>query len=1119
MKEDIKNTEFINMTSLIENLPVGLLIFNSEFKVLHVNRNFYLFDVINNLSASSIHGKDIIQTGLFDYADVSEELKELTAGIPFEKELLNTKTSEGKELKVIVKGSPLMKNGKFDGGLLILQDVKIDSTLQSDTILKSADFRKTIGLLTDHYLLTDTEGRILFNQIRNKRISNNLYQKINDNVFDIIPEEQKGKLLIQLNLSFEKREDQSNFYSIDGKSIEIISIPYAHQDGGKFVLILFKDQTEQIQQEESYEKELEELQYYQAITSNVVDAIVSVNLNGEIIFWNDSAQNLFGFRKSMVYKKHIGKVIGSINPNYFNQIKNELIKNKTWESEFKIKPSSGDEKTILVRFGSSGDKSESIVILCTNISERFELERSLRLSEAKYRSIVTNTHEYICTLDLDGVINYVNPFFIEKFGYKENEFIGQSIYYFMEGGDKIDLETLAKPGISEPTKELKLKTKTGAVRYVNANLSTVYDLNNKPEYFNAILTDITETKEAERDLLLIQSVFNVSQDGISVQEGDTLILTNKAFNSIYDIPEETDLGGKHHLDFVHADDRKMMQELTARIFGGKDYQERVEFKVVTPKGQNRLIEETITTFQAGGQKFIVRVDRDITESKEAQKALRESEEKYRSVAENITEGMWKAERINGKLRTVFYTEAISQITGYKNDRFILDQLFWAHLIHPEDLHFTLKRLKSFYRDVTRSAGEFEYRIINKFGASVWIKNKITLIRSSDGVIQKIYGVVSDISLSKRAEEELKRSADDLARLNETKDRLLSIISHDLRSPFSSIIGFTDLMLKNENLPVEKRTEYVGFVNDSAKTILELVNSLLDWTRIQTGRVKFEPDRLNMKKLVEKTFVLLRGAAMQKDIQFENEIVNDTFAHGDENLIIQLLSNLISNSIKFTPKGGKISISAVANIEEKQVEFHVKDTGTGIKDSDIDKLFRVDAKFTSRGTEGEKGTGLGLSLCYDIVKKHGGEIRVESEFGHGSDFIFSLPVSSTNILLVDDGKTDRLLYTKLLRNFFPRYQVLEAKDGKEALEIVKESSPALIITDHYMPVINGYEFVKKLKSLDVKYIPPVIVLSIDLNDGIIESYKELGLEFIFQKPVNLAAFRIAVDKSLKKSIFS
>jgi CheY-like chemotaxis protein len=200
-----------------------------------------------------------------------------------------------------------------------------------------------------------------------------------------------------------------------------------------------------------------------------------------------------------------------------------------------------------------------------------------------------------------------------------------------------------------------------------------------------------------------------------------------------------------------------------------------------------------------------------------------------------------------------------------------------------------------------------------------------------------------------------------------------------------------------------------------------------------------------------------------------------------------------------------------------LEFSVRDNGQGIKEENLDKLFSVDTKFTTAGTAGEKGSGLGLSLVKEIIEKHGGIIWAESEYGNGSNFKFTLPVASANILIVDDNRTDGLLYSKILKNITPDYTVDLASNGVEALEKIKNSPPALVITEHSMPEMDGYNLVKQLKKEGLLGKPHVIVLSTEMDRNIIEDYNELGVEYVFQKPVNLRSFKQAVEKSLRKYV--
>jgi PAS domain S-box-containing protein len=506
---------------------------------------------------------------------------------------------------------------------------------------------------------------------------------------------------------------------------------------------------------------------------------------------------------------------------------------------------------------------------------------------------------------------------------------------------------------------------------------------------------------------------------------------------------------------------------------------------------------------------------EVKERKLNQQVIIESEEKFRNITENIDDFLFTFERIGNVFKPLFYTHSVEKITGYSQSEFLSESTFFLKIIYPDDLHIVKNKLKTILQSKIQVSEEMEFRIINKHGNIVWVRTKINVTRNTDGQILKIYGLVSDISLRKKAEEELNRSTENLIKLNETKDKFISIISHDLRTPFSSILGFTDLLIGDEGLTEEEKKQYVRFIQESSKSMLELVNSLLDLTRLQTGRIKFEPEKISAGTIITKSVNSLSGTAFQKDIDIISKVDEKVTIFADNNLMMQVFNNLISNAIKFTKPGGKIVISASPSKKIRFYEFSIKDNGVGIKPENIPELFRIDSKYTTEGTAGEKGTGFGLSIVNEIIGKHRGNIWVESEYGKGTDFKFTLPVASPNILLVDDSKTDRLLYSKVLKNITPEYNIEIASNGKEALEKIMAAPPALVITDHLMPEMNGYELTMEIKKLDLKGKPQVIILSGDIDRGIMADYHNLGIKYVFNKPVNLINFKTAVEKSLKK----
>jgi len=1117
----------ISFREILEVAPVGILIFQSDWKIKYVNNNFFQFGGVLAENPSEVLGQSVFDNRLFSELDIRDNLNIISSGSTFEREIINSQTLSGGKISLYLKGAPLILDGEYSGGILILEDLKVDLDLIHLSIAKSADFQSFLAQISDFFIIIDNEGNVkhqshndydTFNFLFEQNTVNTLsqFKMVSSSLFkNLIDDAVKLNKVISTQLPFNKKSTQVN--------AKITLIPFS-EDGfeNNLIIILVQDESIHMEKGSLSEEELTELTKYQQITATIVDGLIGINKNGKIVFWNESASELFGLTRSEIYGKPIGKIFSSIDDKEFERLKEEVRLNKTWEEKLKI---GGDESLaehFRIKLGIVGDEDDkTYFMVCTNITENVRHESELTKSEERFRNIVTNSHDYICTLDLRGKITYANPKFLDVFQYSDEELKKLSFidlidsYYLMN--ESFKLSDIAGDELNSI--ELPLTTKLGQPVYVLSSFAKVLDIDGEVLFYNVILTDITLKKESEKDLLLIRSVFEASQDGIALVNKKRFVLINDSCVKMFGYKSASEMLGQYPLNFVEEKDKERIAGFIDQADEGKETVTRFNFTGGRKNDSTFELEISISFYKTDDEKFSVWVLRDITEEKEAQDALQISEERYRSITENINECIWTAENKNGQLNAVFYTPAIKKITSYDAKAFIDDPELWGKIIHPDDVEYVDSMLDKLYGDPAKNLETLGYRIIDSLGNVIWIENKITVVRDNKSAIQKLFGIISDVSLAKRIQEEFKKSAADLKELNETKDRFISIISHDLRTPFSSIIGFTDLLLTETDIEEDKRTQYIEFIQESSKSMLSLVNSLLDWTRLQTGRYRFEPERINAKSIIIKSIQMLSGAALQKNITLINSLDKDFYIHADEDLMLQVFNNLISNAIKFTKPNGTVRIGANTNIEKKQMEFSVQDDGIGIRKEDIDKLFKVDTKFTTDGTTGEKGSGLGLSLVYEIIRKHGGDIWVESERGKGTTFIFSVPVASTSILLVDDMKTDRLLYSKLLKNLIPNYTILEAENGKLGLDIIKQSSPALVITDHKMPVMTGYDLVTQLNISELRYKPPVIVLSSDINKTIETEYKDLGVEFIFQKPVNLTNFKTAIERSLRKAFFN
>jgi PAS domain S-box-containing protein len=1111
---------------IVNNLPLGLLSFDSEWKINYVNDNFLRFGVHSEKLPENLLGVKILDVDIFNDLSIIDELKKMQSASFFEKELKNVSTIQGGEISIIVKGSPIINKGIFEGGLLIIEDLRISADVKSTSEFQKNDYlERIVNIGCDLLFITNPNGEILYaagNKIT--KLSFNLKNIINSTIFQILPQT-KEKFLIETLKKVTKLkakeviEFEINFDNeIVLFSCEIFPLVSTKKDSSLLMFNL-KDITTFEREKEKYLLELEELKQYQIITETGTDAVVGLDLNGKVKFWNKAAESLFNYKRSEVFEKFFGRIIQSFDNAVLNYIVDSIKIDKaltnrlTFVTKDKIKKEG--EFTFALTEVLPG--KELIVVLCKDITEKAHIEKDLRASEEKFRSIVLNASELICNMDTDGRIIYANPSFIKTIGYSEEElkeiFITEVIAPEFLKKTNFGIQLLAQLKVSHF--ELPVINKSGSLLYLMANFSTITEGSNSVKFISGIFTDVTEKKETEKELLMMRSIIDASNDGISVESDENIVLANDSFARIFGYEHGSEIIGKNALELVDAEDRGRVQEFSKARYENREAPLQYEFLALRKDGVKFYAEASVTTTIYQEKKFLVLILRDISERKRTQQAIKDSEEKYRNITENIDDFFWIAERANEKLKMMFFTASVIKITGYTQTELLKDPRLFFKMIHPDDLSFSKEKLKKFFLNIYKKTEEFEFRIIHKEGNLVWVRNKLTAIRDRKGIILKIYGLVTNISLQKKAELEVSQSAENLKKLNDTKDRFISIISHDLRTPFSSILGFTDLLLTSEDLTEAEKKQYVGFIRESSQNMLLLVNSLLDWTRLQTGRIKFEPEKVNLKELADKSITSISGFALQKQIRVINKITNDVFVFIDGGLVMQAINNLLSNSLKFTESGGVISIDFKQAEIPRFVEVCVKDTGIGIAEENLGKMFNVDAKFTSEGTHGEKGSGLGLSLVKEIIEKHGGKIWVESELGIGSEFKFTLPKASASILLVDDSNTDRLLYTKILKNIIPDYNIKTAKNGKEALELIKTTSPALIISDHVMPVMNGMEMIKQLVNSDIKGIPPVIILSADIGRGEIIEYNELGIEYVFSKPVNLKNLQDAIDKSLKK----
>jgi signal transduction histidine kinase len=290
------------------------------------------------------------------------------------------------------------------------------------------------------------------------------------------------------------------------------------------------------------------------------------------------------------------------------------------------------------------------------------------------------------------------------------------------------------------------------------------------------------------------------------------------------------------------------------------------------------------------------------------------------------------------------------------------------------------------------AGAVDY-IVKPFNAKevfVRVATQLQLKTASTLLKQKNHKLKELNKSLTESKQQIEEDARQLKRLNAEKNKFFSIIAHDLRSPFTGLTGLTEILCNQiDLLSQDEIRDMVKMLNDSSQQVYDLLNNLLQWSRLQMNAITFEPENLNLSEIARESVKVLEGQVKAKNISIEIEMAAEEVVFADVNMLKTILRNLVSNGVKFTPKGGKIIVAATA-AENDQIIISVKDNGIGIDENLREKLFLIDEKVSRTGTEGETSNGIGLLLCKDFVEKNNGEIWVESQINNGTTFKFTLP---------------------------------------------------------------------------------------------------------------------------------
>jgi PAS domain S-box-containing protein len=508
---------------------------------------------------------------------------------------------------------------------------------------------------------------------------------------------------------------------------------------------------------------------------------------------------------------------------------------------------------------------------------------------------------------------------------------------------------------------------------------------------------------------------------------------------------------------------------------------------------------------------------EITEQKNIQNELEKAEQRWKYALTSSQDGVWDWNMKDG---TVYYSKMWKMMLGYEEHEVENAFAGWERLVHPDDKENAFAEIVKHVKGQTDNYS-LEHRLRAKDGQYKWILTRGKVIdRDSEGNPVRFIGTHTDINHNKVIEQELKAAQESAEQATEAKSIFLSTISHEIRTPLNAVIGFSNLLLRENQDP--RNFEYLESIQTSANHLLSLVNNVLDLSKIESGKLEFEKREFELEKLVDENISMLSLRAKEKNIELLAGKIPVFQQHlmGDQLRLTQVLNNLLGNAVKFTNKGFvRLDIEVVYEQSDAvELKFSIQDSGTGIPVSKQDSIFDSFSQASTDTTRKYGGTGLGLTISKHIINLQGGNIGIKSKVGEGSTFYFNLkfqfgktikrravkpteeketPLKGLKVLVAEDNIFNTKVVTRFLEFWQIDYDV--AEDGLQVLEKIAESDFDLVLMDLHMPKMDGYQATQKIKEMNREV--QVIALTASASIGSKEEMTEKGFDDFAVKPIN------------------
>lgn len=763
------------------------------------------------------------------------------------------------------------------------------------------------------------------------------------------------------------------------------------------------------------------------------------------------------------------------------------------------------------------------------LSGRKNIEKAFSDSEVRYRALVEALNDIVFILDTKGRFIYLNPEAEKDLGYKRDDLINRHFQEILSPECRKSALDNFQRGLSGeklPPYEVDIISRKGDKFRFEVKVVTMFDDTGNPAGRLGIARNITRRKEVETALRESEEKFRVLADStptaIMLYQDDKWIYANPAAQDISGYPQD-ELLEMNFWDIVHPDYKDLIKQRGESRQKGKPAERRYEFKIVCKNGQEKWVDLSgASTVLDGKPAGIISVI-DITQRKNSEEAMRLSEEKYRTILENIEDIYFELDLAG---YVVFFNDQLCRISGYTREE--LAGMNFTQFTKAGWQKYLYERFKDIYK-TGKPIKQLEWEAVTKSGDCVYIEISVTLKKNREGKSVGFHGIARDITERKRLEAQLVQ-----AKRMESLGTLAGGIAHDFNNLLMAIQGNTALMYSDIST-AHPCNRHLQNIEKCIQSGAKLTQQLLGFAR----GGKYEVKAIDINSLIEKTSSMFshtkKEMVIHKIYESRNCIVD-----ADQGQLEQVLLNLYVNAWQAMPSGGDLFISSrIVFLDEDFAEPHhvpagryvmvaVRDTGIGIDENIKHRLF--EPFFTTKNMA--RASGLGLASAYGIIQNHNGFITVASEKGKGSTFSIYLPLSEKNadeetapekgdvlsgtetILLIDDEKMITEVGTSILK--YLGYKVFTANNGQEAIDIFKAHQNEIdaVILDMIMPGMGGGDVFDRLKAVrnDIR----VILSSGYSLDGEAERIFKRGCRGFIQKPFNIKTLSIKIREALDNS---